>query len=74
MRYMVKPFLFCFHFFLPGLICPRPTATEAMVEAMFVNKRLEIRVDDMEDMMKCDGCSVTCHCQLETVENPRKHS
>ena len=44
------------------------------MEAMFVNKRLEIRVDDMEDMMKCVGCSVTCHCQLETVENPRKHS
>ena len=61
-----------YHTFLPGLICPRPTATEAMVEAaMFDSKRLETRV---EDMVKCLGCSVTCHCQLETVENPRKHS
>jgi len=31
-----------------GLICPRPTATEAMVEAaMFDSKRLEMRVEDM---------------------------
>ena len=73
MRYG-QAFFILFSFLLPGLICPRPTATEAIVEAMFVNKRLEIRVDDMEDMMKCVGCSVTCHCQLETVENPRKHS
>ena len=61
-------------FLLPGLICPRPTATEAMVEARFVNKRLEMRVEDAEDMISFLGCSVTCHCQLETVENPRKHS
>ena len=58
-------------FLLPGLICPRPTATEAIVEAMLDSKKLEMRV---EDMVKCFGCSVTCHCQLETVENPRKHS
>ena len=56
------------------MICPRPTATEAMVEARFVNKRLEMRVEDTEDMIGFLGCSVTCHCQLETVENPRKHS
>ena len=37
-----------YHTFLPGLICPRPTATEAMVEAaMFDSKRLEMRVEDM---------------------------
>ena len=33
---------------IPGFICPRPTATEAMVEAaMFDSKRLEMRVEDM---------------------------